>query len=263
MNEQTEEKSENQIVIFSPSSIASNVEAETARRQVLENYIAKNLKKDVDYGVIPGSRSGKKCLLKPGAEKFCSLLQLRAEFHPDLESLSMLGEEKGVVAYLCRLIHIASGHRVSEGRGACSLAERQGNYNTTVKIAEKRAQIDAVLRLGLSDSFTQDLEDVPPAVMGVASSSPSIRPPIGLTSPRPLDAEPKKKYQPVKFAECVSCGTGITRAVSKFSLDRYGQNLCFVCQAKKTNVPQGDTPKVAWPQGTSDNDAPPIDDGPF
>jgi len=48
-----------------------------------------------------------------------------------------------------------------EGRGAADITEKQGSANTAIKIAEKRAKLDAVLATGgLSDFFSQDLEDV-------------------------------------------------------------------------------------------------------
>lgn len=145
---------------FDPKNLQSLIAQETERRSTLRDFIAKHLIEGVDYGTIQiGGRSSKPCLFKPGAEKFCSLLQLRAEFVKDEETLSMMGETKDVIAYLCRLIHAPTGSVIAEGRGACALKEKQGSVNTTVKIAEKRAQIDAVLRLGFSESFTQDLED--------------------------------------------------------------------------------------------------------
>lgn len=210
-----------EVAIFTPSELASSVKTEAERRKVLENYIKSHLKRDVDYGVIPGARNGKRCLLKPGAEKFCSLLQLRAEFSPDEMTLRMLGGEGGVVAYICRLIHIPSGIMASEGRGACGLAERQGNPNTTVKIAEKRAQIDAVLRLGFSDSFTQDIDEV--VIMPGEGAAKTF--------------EPKQTKTTVpKVAECSECKNGITAAVNNFSTKQFGKALCFSCQAKMTNA---------------------------
>lgn len=80
-------------------------------------------------------------------------------FEKDTDTIEMSGE-KGLFAYICRL-YTASGEMVGEGRGAASLSEKTWMVNNAVKIAEKRAQIDAVLRTGaLSDFFTQDLEDM-------------------------------------------------------------------------------------------------------
>lgn len=146
---------------FHPKHLQQLIAQETERRATLRAFIARHLVEGTDYGTIQmGGRSSKPCLFKPGAEKFCSLLQLRAEFAKDEATLSMLNDAKDVIAYTCRLIHVPTGNVVTEGRGACALKEKQGMVNTTLKIAEKRAQIDAVLRLGFSESFTQDLEDM-------------------------------------------------------------------------------------------------------
>jgi hypothetical protein len=55
----------------------------------------------------------------------------------------------------------AAGRVLAEGVGARSLKQDYGDLNKCLKMAEKSAHIDAVLRLaGLSEVFTQDLEDL-------------------------------------------------------------------------------------------------------
>lgn len=113
-----------------------------------------------DYHVI----QGKKSLAKGGAEKIASIFKWTAKFEKDTESLEMLGEVKGLVAYKCTLMN---GQFVGEGRGAAMLAKNNGDPNKTLKMAQKSAFIDAVLRSsGLSDFFTQDLEDMPREKIG-------------------------------------------------------------------------------------------------
>ena len=108
-----------------------------------------------DYHVI----QGKKSLAKGGAEKIASIFKWTAKFEKDTESLEMLGQIVGLVAFKCTLMN---GHFVGEGRGATTLAKNAGDVNKTLKMAQKSAFIDAVLRAsGLSDFFTQDLEDMP------------------------------------------------------------------------------------------------------
>lgn len=109
-----------------------------------------------DYHVI----QGKKSLAKGGAEKIASIFQWNATFLKDSESLEMLGTAEGLVAFKCTL---SKGNKfVGEGRGAASVAKNSGDPNKTLKMAQKSAFIDAVLRAsGLSDFFTQDLEDMP------------------------------------------------------------------------------------------------------
>ena len=57
----------------------------------------------------------------------------------------------------------AGGRVVADGIGARSLKQDYGDINKALKMAEKSAHIDATLRMaGLSEVFTQDLEDMPP-----------------------------------------------------------------------------------------------------
>jgi hypothetical protein len=67
----------------------------------------------------------------------------------------------GVFALVCELID-RQGQVVGQGRGVAELRETSmTSANTAVKLAEKRAYVDAVLRAaGLSQYFTQDLEDM-------------------------------------------------------------------------------------------------------
>jgi len=154
---------------LSAAQLTKVMEAETKRRAVITEYITKNMKEGMDFGTIQiETRSGgkvesKPSLFKPGSEKFLSLFKLRAEFEMDRETWEMTGSEKNVFCYICRLI-ASNGAVVGEGRGSSKLSEKMNwTVNNAVKIAEKRAQIDAVLRTGaLSDFFTQDLEDMQP-----------------------------------------------------------------------------------------------------
>src|SRR3990167_3096466 len=109
-----------------------------------------------DYHVI----QGKKSLAKGGAEKIASIFKWTAKFDKDTEAIEMLGSVPGLVAFKCTLMN---GQFVGEGRGAATMAKNAGDPNKTLKMAQKSAFIDAVLRSsGLSDFFTQDLEDMPP-----------------------------------------------------------------------------------------------------
>ena len=67
----------------------------------------------------------------------------------------------GTFALVCELIN-RQGQVVGQGRGVAELRETSmTSANMAVKMAEKRAYVDAVLRAaGLSQYFTQDLEDM-------------------------------------------------------------------------------------------------------
>lgn len=112
--------------------------------------------KGADYHEI----QGKKSLAKGGAEKIASIFGWQATFKKDVDVMDAFSEVKGLIAFTCNLEK--SGGTVGQGRGAASLAKNAGDPNKTIKMAQKSAFIDAVLRSsGLSDFFTQDLEDMP------------------------------------------------------------------------------------------------------
>lgn len=149
---------------IAPSDLAQIMATETERRALITGYIAKHMKEGVDYGTIKiGGRDSKPSLFKPGSEKFLSLFKLTATFKKDSETFEMAGSPNGLFCYVCE-IKTSKGVVVGEGRGVAALSEKSWTINSCVKIAQKRAQVDAVLRMGaLSDFFTQDLEDMFPA----------------------------------------------------------------------------------------------------
>lgn len=146
----------------SSTDLATVMKGEAEKRALITQYIAHHMKSGTDYGTIKfGNKESKPSLFKPGSEKFLSLFKLTAQFEKDTDTWEMAGSEAGVFAYKCRLLD-SKKRLVGEGRGVSKLTEKVGwTINNAVKIAEKRAQIDAVLRTGaLSDFFTQDLEDM-------------------------------------------------------------------------------------------------------
>ncbi len=104
----------------------------------------------------------KPSLWKPGAEKICGMLGLIPRF-PNLgeyENAVFRGEDIKVIILKCEL-HTPSGFISAEGSGARRIAQDNGDINKSLKMAEKSAHINATLRVaGLSEIFTQDLEDM-------------------------------------------------------------------------------------------------------
>ncbi len=132
-------------------------------REVLDEFIQKHLKTGVDYGSITvKGKVTKPTLFKSGSEKLLGLFGFTPRFYRDRATHEMLGRPESTVCYVCRLID-AAGQIIGEGRGAGTLGEGTTNTrNHAIKIAQKRAQVDATLRtLQLSERFTQDLEDEP------------------------------------------------------------------------------------------------------
>lgn len=119
-----------------------------------------------DYGqAFYGSQ--KPSLLKPGAEKILMLLGLSSEY----EIIEKIQDyEEGFFSYTIRCVLTKGGQVITEGLGHCNSKEKkyesdkQDKYmlgNTCLKMAKKRAQVDAALTVGsLSNIFTQDLEDM-------------------------------------------------------------------------------------------------------
>lgn len=128
-----------------------------AKREYFAGKIMPLLSDGRDYYVIRGRRS----LAKGGAEKLAGVYNLVATFDKDTETVTMLSDVKGMVAYVCTLTK--NGVLAGQGRGADTLVRNGGDPNKTIKMAQKRAYVDAVIRTtGLSDIFTQDLEDMFP-----------------------------------------------------------------------------------------------------
>jgi len=172
----------------------------------LHELMADVLKKDEDYGVIPGT--GKKpTLLKPGAEKICTMFRLDPQFEVlrrELDDDFILFDVK------CDMYSITTGRRLGSGLGSCSSREEQYMWkkanskeefeatspdrrrikialdrdgktynvnqirmnpydvmNTVEKMACKRALVAATLiTTNASAIFTQDLEDTAGATGG-------------------------------------------------------------------------------------------------
>lgn len=161
---------EAQIMPMSISLIDNvNLQQVSATMQKISQFqtVVKNtLKEGHDYGVIPGT-SSKPTLLKPGAEKILMLMGLTSEYDV-IEKVQ--DYENGFFAFTVKCTLYRGDLKITEGVGHANTREKrytsgkqQDPYtlaNTVLKMAKKRAQVDAVLTVAsLSDIFTQDLED--------------------------------------------------------------------------------------------------------
>lgn len=179
-------------------SIIDTVEIETIANTMnkiaqMQAVVQKTLKNGQDYGEVPGTN--KPTLLKPGGEKICMLFGL----NPEYEFLQTLEDyDKEFFSYNIKCTLYRNGQAVAQGVGSCNSKEKKyrfinvdeipENYagyqekftdkygrekykinnmdicslvNTILKMAKKRAFIDAVLQVAsLSEVFTQDLEDM-------------------------------------------------------------------------------------------------------
>lgn len=165
------------------------------RRKEFNSWVNTQLRDKVDFGRIPGT--DKPTLLKPGAEKIiqaygCApeIEVVRRDQDPNTGYL--------YVEIIVRLVNIQTGAVIGFGVGCCSSYEgkyrwrwewwngrghppeeepweqtRNGKWrrrienrdlidtwNTVIKMAKKRALVDAALTIsGASEKFTQDVED--------------------------------------------------------------------------------------------------------
>lgn len=138
-----------------------------------EDYIIKTpygkqrLVRDVDFGVIPGTKQPS--LLKAGAEKVAmsyGLLQ-----HYTIEDKYQSFGDDAVMFYLvkCELVKIGPNGKeyvFTTGYGSANTREKRNgrndafnSANATIKMAQKRALTAAALSIsGLSSMFTMDME---------------------------------------------------------------------------------------------------------
>ena len=124
-----------------------------AKRSYFISQVLPTFKESQDYYEV----KGKKSLAKGGAEKLASIYNLSAIFQIDDETMAAFSL-KDMIAYVCTLYR--GEQTIGQGRGCSSLSKNQGDANKTVKMAQKSAFIDSVIRsTGLSDIFTQDIEN--------------------------------------------------------------------------------------------------------
>ncbi len=149
-------------------SIIESVDLNSMKRQVraitdFQELVHSQFRQDHDFVVIPGTK--KPTLLKPGAERLLMLLGVTSEFQVIDQTRDF---ENGFFQYLVKCIVKKDNHQITDGFGSCNTKEqkyiKQDPYttdNTVLKMAKKRALIDAALMVGaLSDIFTQDIEDM-------------------------------------------------------------------------------------------------------
>lgn len=105
----------------------------------------------------------KPSLRKPGAEKICGMLGVTPTFPTikEYERAALDGIEINSIVLRCHLMAADGLQVLADGIGARNLGQDYGDLNKALKMACKSAHIDATLRMaGLSEIFTQDLEDM-------------------------------------------------------------------------------------------------------
>ena len=205
----------NQVVQFQPAVEAYGARSLTAADvrahvNLMQDVMLEVMKDGTHYGTIPGTKS--KSLYKAGAEKLMATFRLAAK--PEVEDLSQNGEVAyrvtvnllsasgafvGAGIGECSSSEDKYAWRASicdeefdltpENRRRVKFSKYQGQVqkrrqvrtspadvaNTILKMAKKRAQVDAVITAtAASDIFTQDIEDLPDEVVAeIVGRTPS------------------------------------------------------------------------------------------
>lgn len=97
-------------------------------------------------------------LWAPGADKVLAMLGLEATYpgHEDYIRAAVTGKQIADIIIKCHILGTAE-KKIAEGMGATSRKDHKGDLNNSLKIACKRARVDAVLRLpGMSALFEDD-----------------------------------------------------------------------------------------------------------
>ena len=201
----------NEIAVRESGAVQSASEIKEAVN-VIQRVLQAVMKKDVHYGVIPGTQ--KPTLYKPGAEKILSTFRIAVD--PIVDDLST--DDVARYRVTARGISMNTGAHLGSGVGECSSDEEKyrwrravcdeeyddtddsrkrvkyskgrdgGTYktkqvrtcpadiaNTVLKMAKKRAQIDMTLTVtAASDIFDQDLEDMPEEVRETVNDAKPI-----------------------------------------------------------------------------------------
>jgi len=135
------------------------------RFQMLQEFVKEMMVAGQDYGIVSGVT--KPTLLKPGAEKLTEIFGFSKQVNI---TNRMEDWVQGLFSYEVKvsLINKRTGHLEAEGVGLCNTKESeyagQNPFtlaNTVLKMAKKRALIDAVLSATRSSGiFTQDVESL-------------------------------------------------------------------------------------------------------
>lgn len=138
-----------------------------ARQRVaaLQQFVNEIMMPNEDYGIIPGCK--KPSLFKAGAEKLCDVFG----FSKHVEVINRVEDwDKKIFHYEIKVTLINKRTSLIEAEGVGSCNNRESKYvkqdaysilNTLLKMAKKRAIVDAVLSATRSSGiFNQDLEDI-------------------------------------------------------------------------------------------------------
>lgn len=254
----------NEVMVSDKPLTALDIQAQVNTIQHVMNQV---MKKDVHYGIIPGTKTPS--LFKPGAEKIMATFRLSAD--PEVSDMS----DSDQIRYQVKVRLVSSGGVfVGAGIGECSSNEEKykwrraicdeefeecspdrrrekwtkgwqnkPNYkqkqirtepadlaNTILKMAKKRALIDAVLTCtAASDCFTQDIEDLPPEYIN-QESAPAHEP-VAVVSDVDIAAI-RTELAAANYDEAAFCKAAGIASLNQMALARYAGAITHI-QGKK------------------------------
>lgn len=174
----------------------------------------------VDYGIIPNCK--KPSLLKSGAEKILNYLGLiaRTEVTNRVEDYNV-----GFFSYEAK-VYLIDYNGVVKGEGIGITNTREGKYaktngyavqNTVLKMAKKRALVDAALNVGnLSARFTQDVEDMNIEPDNVGGKNPEE------LKPKASASKPATKKQITFLEKLMQEANSSSEAMNRYVQKNYG-----------------------------------------
>lgn len=186
----------------------------------MNRFIDTVLVAGTDYGIIPNCK--KPSLLKSGAEKILNYLGLiiRVEITNRIEDYNT-----GFFCYEAK-VFVIDYNGVVRGEGIGVVNSREGKYaksngfavqNTVLKMAKKRALVDATLNVGnLSSRFTQDIED-----MNLESENPGGKNPDEF-KPATKPPRPATKKQLTYLQQLMQQHGNTPETMNKYVRQAYG-----------------------------------------
>lgn len=109
----------------------TDVKSALMRYQSMKEFIESVLKKDVDYGVIPGA--AKPSLLKPGAEKLAFFFGLKPRFVMVKDIENWEGDPP-LFYYHYKCMLERNGEPVGEGEGSCNSREKKYRWRNSERV---------------------------------------------------------------------------------------------------------------------------------
>lgn len=170
-----------------PADISQRIQEAKRQNNALMTMMDELMQEGIDYGKVPGVP--KPFLHQPGAQQLGLVFKFRPEFIK-MDSVIDFNQDPVFLSYeyKCRLYHKESDVFLGEGVGSCNNYERKYKYyrdktvfedpldrqNTIIKMAKKRAYVDATLNVtGASRLFTQD-EDLVEHDLSAGNNNKSI-----------------------------------------------------------------------------------------